>query len=158
MSFNCKYLKCFLILSLGIILRSSYLIADNNLDISILNHSDTKIYRELFKLQSKQIKSKNSRIWEKIEKLKKQIDNKILIGTLNADKYLHPTGWRSSYRELKNWLNEFHDHPDAYKIHRLALRRKPIKSRSPKRPSGDFLNGYGNIIKDLIKPTFPLAK
>jgi len=157
MSFNCKYLKWFLILLLGIFLRSSYSIADNNLNINILNSSDAKIYRELFKLQSKQIKSKNSRIWKKIEKLKKKIDNKILIGTLNADKYLHPTGWRSSYRELKNWLNEYHDHPDAYKIHRLALRRKPIKSRSPKRPSGDFLNGYGNITKDLVKPTFPLA-
>jgi len=157
MSFNCKYLKWFLILLLGFFLKSSYSVADNNLNINILNSSDAKIYQELFKLQSKQIKSRNSRIWKKIEKLKKQIDNKILIGTLNADKYLHPTGWRSSYRELKNWLNEYHDHPDAYKIHRLALRRKPIKSRPPKRPSGDFLNGYGNITKDLIKPTFPLA-
>ena len=157
MNFNRKYLNWVLILLLCIVLRSNYLIADSNLNISILNASDTKIYRELFKLQSKQIKSKNSRIWRKIEKLKKQIENKILIGTLNADKYLHPTGWRSSYKELKKWLNEYHDHPDAYKIYRLALRRKPIKSKSPKRPSGDFLNGYGNISKDLIKPTFPLA-
>ena len=95
---------------------------------------------------------------EKIEKLKKQIDNKILIGTLNADRYLHPTGWRSSYTELRGWLNEYNDHPDAYKIYKLSLRRKPIKSKSPKKPIGNFLNGYGNISKDLIKPTFPLAK
>ena len=158
MKFNCKYSKWFLILLLGIILKSSYSIAENNLDISIFSASDEKIYKEVFKLQSKQIKSKNSKIWKKIEKLKNQIDNKILIGTLNADKYLHPTGWRSSYKELKQWLNEYHDHPDAYKIYRLALRRKPVKSKSPKKPSGDFLNGYGNISKDLIKPTFPLAK
>ena len=158
MSFNYKYLKWVLILLLGIISKSSYSIADSNLNINILNASDVKIYREIFKLQSKQIKSKNSRIWKKIEKLKKEIDNKILLGTLSADKYLHPTGWRSSYKELKNWLHEYHDHPDAYRIYRLALRRKPIKSKSPKRPSGNFLNGYGNISKDLIKPTFPLAK
>ena len=158
MKFNCKYSKWFLILLLGIILKSSYSIAENNLDISIFSASDEKNYKEVFKLQSKQIKSKNSKIWKKIEKLKNQIDNKILIGTLNADKYLHPTGWRSSYKELKQWLNEYHDHPDAYKIYRLALRRKPVKSKSPKKPSGDFLNGYGNISKDLIKPTFPLAK
>ena len=158
MNFNYKYFKWFLILLLGIILKSSYSIAGNNLDISIFNASDAKIYKEVFKLQSKQIKSKNSKIWKKIEKLKNQINNKILIGTLNADKYLHPTGWRSSYKELKQWLNEYHDHPDAYKIYRLALRRKPVKSKSPKKPSGDFLNGYGNISKDLIKPTFPLAK
>ena len=158
MNYNCKYSKWFLILLLGIILKSSYSIAGNNLDISIFSASDEKIYKEVFKLQSKQIKSKNSKIWKKIEKLKNQIENKILIGTLNADKYLHPTGWRSSYKELKQWLNEYHDHPDAYKIYRLALRRKPVKSKSPKKPTGDFLNGYGNISKDLIKPTFPLAK
>ena len=158
MNFNYKYSKWFFILLLVIILKSSYSIAENNLDINILSASDEKIYREVFKLQSKQIKSKNSKIWKKIEKLKNQINNKILIGTLNADKYLHPTGWRSSYKELKQWLNEYHDHPDAYKIYRLALRRKPVKSKLPKKPSGDFLNGYGNISKDLIKPTFPLAK
>ena len=157
MSLNCKYFKWSLILLLGILLRSSYSISDNNLNTSILNTSDANIYQEIFRLQSKQIKNKSSRIWKKIERLKKRIDNKILIGTLNADKYLHPTGWRSSYKELKNWLNEYHDHPDAYRIYRLALRRKPVKSKSPKKPSGNFLNGYGNISKDLIKPTFPLA-
>ena len=158
MNFNYKYLKWFLILLLSIFVRSSYSLAENDLKIKLLNESDVKIYKEVFKLQSKQIKSRNSKVWKKIEKLKKQIDNKILLGTLNADKYLHPTGWRSSYKELKDWLNEYHDHPDAYKIHRIALRRKPIKSSSPKKPSGNFLNGYGNISKDLIKPTFPLAK
>ena len=102
MSFNCKCFKWVLILLLCIVLRSSYLSADYNLNTNILHGSDAKIYRELFKLQSKQIKSKKSRIWKKINKLKHQINNKILIGTLDADKYLHPTGWRSSYKELKN--------------------------------------------------------
>ena len=158
MNFNYKYLKWFLILLLSIFVRSNYSLADNNLKINLLNENDVKIYKEVFRLQSKQIKSRNSKVWKKIEKLKKQIDNKILLGTLNADKYLHPTGWRSSYKELKDWLNEYHDHPDAYKIYRIALRRKPIKFKPPKKPSGNFLNGYGNISKDLIKPTFPLAK
>ena len=88
MSFNCKCFKWVLILLSCVVLRSSNLSADYNLNTSILNGSDVKIYRELFKLQSKQIKNKRSRIWKKIEKLKHQINNKILIGTLNADKYL----------------------------------------------------------------------
>ena len=157
MSFRYKYQKWILILLLVIVSRPSLSIADNNIDIRILNNSDVNIYKKVFKLQSNQIKSKNSQIWKKIERLKKRITNKILIGTLNADKYLHPTGWRSSYKELKDWLNVYHDHPDAYKIYRLALRRKPIKSKSPRKPTGNFLNGYGNISKDLIKPTFPLV-
>lgn len=158
MNFNYKYLKWLLILALSISAGSNFSLADSNLKINLLNENDVKIYKEVFKLQSKQIKSRNSKVWKKIEKLKKKIDNKILFGTLNADKYLHPTGWRSSYKELKDWLKKYHDHPDAYKIHRIALRRKPVKSKSPKKPSGNFLNGYGNISKDLIKPTFPLAK
>ena len=158
MNFNYKYSKWFLILLLSIFVKPGNLLADNYLKFNLLNENDVKIYKEVFKLQSKQIKSRNSKVWKKIEKLKKQLDNKILLGTLNAEKYLHPTGWRSSFKELKDWLNEYHDHADAYKIHRIALRRKPIKSKPPKKPSGNFLNGYGNISKDLIKPTFPLAK
>ena len=91
------------------------------------------------------------------ELLKNKINNPILFGTLSAGKYLHPTGWRSSFKELKQWLKLFNDHPDAYKIYRLAKRRKPKKELPPIKPSGDFLNGYGNII-DLIKPVFPLTK
>ena len=113
MSFRYKYQKWILILLLVIVLRPSLSIADNNIDIRILTDSDVNIYKQVFKLQSKQIKSKNSQIWKKIERLKKRINNKILIGTINADKYLHPTGWRSSYKELKDWLNVYHDHPDA---------------------------------------------
>ena len=138
MNINYKYLKWFLILLLSICLRTSYSLANINLKVNLLNENDVKIYKEVFTLQSNQIKNRNSKVWKKIEKLKKQIDNKILLGTLNADKYLHPTGWRSSYKELRDWLNEYHDHPDAYKIHRLALRRKPIKSKSPKSQVGTF--------------------
>ena len=158
MGCNFKLLKLFFIILLITFLKQSYSLADNNFTIQVLKANDVKVYKEIFKLQSKQIRNKKSITWKNIDKLKKQIDNKLLIGTLDADKYLHPTGWRSSYKELKNWLNEYHDHPDAYKIYRLALRRKPVKSRTPKKPSGNFLNGYGNISKDLIKPSFPLSK
>ena len=68
---------------------------------------------------------------------------------------MHPTGWRSKYSELKTWLDKYNDHPDAYRIYRLAKRRQPQKVKSPKKPTGEFLNGYGNISNDLIKPRIP---
>ena len=43
MKFNPKYSKWFLIFLLGIILKSNYSIAGNNLDISIFSASDVKI-------------------------------------------------------------------------------------------------------------------
>ena len=66
MNINYKYLKWFLILLLSIFVRSSYSFADNNLKINLLNENDIKIYKEVFRLQSKQIKSRNSKVWKKI--------------------------------------------------------------------------------------------
>ena len=128
-----------------------------DLNIKILNKKDIKLYNQIFDFQSKGIKSRNSKTWTKINKLKKSISNKLLFGTIEAEKYLHPTGWRSSYTELKKWLDNYNDHPDAYRIYRLAKRRKPKKLKFPKKPVGNFLNGYGNILKDQLKPTFPLV-
>ena len=131
---------------------------NKNLDLKlkILNEKDVELYSQIFDFQSKSIKSKNSKTWSKINILKKNITNKLLFGTIEAEKYLHPTGWRSTYKELKKWLDNYNDHPDAYRIYRLAKRRKPKNSKYPKKPIGNFLNGYGNILKDQLKPTFPI--
>ena len=43
-----------------------------------------------------------------------------------AERFLHPTGWRSSYIDLKNWLDKYNDHPDATRITRIALRENQI--------------------------------
>ena len=145
-------------LGFNLLIINKCLLAYEKSSLKIINKSDEMIYKEIFRLQSKKIENRNSSVWKKIEKLKLKLNNKLLIGTINADKYLHPTGWRSSYSELKNWLNEYHSYPDAYRIYSLAIRKKPSKAKSPKKPTGNFLNGYGNISKDLIKPTFPLSK
>ena len=103
-----KYLKDNFIVFLSITFihcfcfLSNPLIADGKLNVITLSNSDEKLYKEIFKLQSLSIKNKNSKIWKKITKLKSKINNKILFGTLDAEKYLHPTGWRSSFSDLKN--------------------------------------------------------
>ena len=98
---------------------------------NILFFQDIKIYKQIFSIQSKSIPNKKncncSIEWKKVDKLIEKIENKILLGTVYADRYLHPTGWRSSYRELKLWLDKYNDHPDAYRIERLALKRNPKK-------------------------------
>ena len=86
MNFNYKYLKWFLILLLSISVRTSYSLADNNLKVNLLNENDVKIYKEVFKLQSKQIKSRNSKVWKKIEKLKKQIDHHLFTDVVSGSK------------------------------------------------------------------------
>ena len=118
----------------------------------ILTLNDVKIYKKIFEIQKLPIKNKNSKEWKKVDNLIKGLKNKILLGNVYADRYLHPTGWRSSYNDLKIWLDKYNDHPDATRIIRLALKRKPNNLKNPKKPTPGYLNGYGtykaNVLKD----------
>ena len=110
---------------------------------NILSQEDIRIYKKIFEIQSLPIKNKKSKEWKKVDDLIKSLNNKVLLGNVYADRYLHPTGWRSSYTDLKKWLDKYNDHPDATRISRLAVKRKPNNSKSPKKPTPGFLNGYG---------------
>ena len=123
---------------------------------NILSSSDIKIYKKIFKIHKLPIKSKKAKEWQKVDNLIKKLSNRILLGNVYAEIFLHPTGWRSSYSDLKNWLDKYNDHPDATRITRIALRRKPNNSKSPKKPTPGFLNGYGTYKANLLKPKFPI--
>ena len=78
------------------------------------------------------------------------------MGNVYAERYLHPTGWRSSYSDLRLWLEKYNDHPDATRISRIALKRKPKKYKNPQKPTTGFLNGYGTFRANPLKPRFPI--
>ena len=122
----------------------------------ILSLEDVKVYKQIFDIQKKSIKSKKSREWIRVDNLIKKVNNKILLGNVYAERYLHPTGWRSSFNDLKIWLEKYNDHPDATRITRIALKRKPKNSKIPKKPTTGFLNGYGTYKANSLKPRFPL--
>ncbi len=122
----------------------------------ILSYNDIKVYKEIFQIQRLPIKSKKSKEWRKVDNLIKRLKNKILLGNVYADRFLHPTGWRSSYADLKKWLDKYNDHPDATRIIRIAIKRKPKNSKNPKKPTEGFLNGYGTYKINVLKPRFPL--
>ena len=122
----------------------------------ILTQDDIKIYKKIFEIQKLPIKSKKSKEWKKVDKLIKKLNNKILIGNVYAERFLHPTGWRSTYSDLKKWLDKYNDHPDATRITRIALKRKPNNFKNPKKPTPGFLNGYGTYKANILKPRFPI--
>ena len=121
-----------------------------------LSSDDIKIYKKIFEIQKKPIKNKKSKEWKQVDRLISKLKNKILLGNVYAERYLHPTGWRSSYEELRLWLEQYNDHPDATRIARIAKKRKPKKSKNFKEPTPGFLNGYGTYKKNLLKPAFPI--
>ena len=53
-------------------------------------------------------------------------------------------------------MDKYNDHPDATRISRIALKRKPKNSKNPKKPTKGFLNGYGTYKSNSLKPKFPL--
>ncbi len=101
-----------------------------------LNSNDVERYQHIFALQKRGK-------WSAANRLIAEIEDSVLMGHVLAQRYLHPTHYRSRYSELKKWLSHYHDHPDAAAIYRLAKTRKPRGASRPHRPSGRFLVGYG---------------
>lgn len=94
----------------------------------ILAHKDVHLYREIFDVQE-------DGDWKKADRLIKQLGDRLLMGHVMAQRYLHPTKYRSKYKELKAWMAKYADHPDAPRLYKLARRRQPKNWRAPKPPA-----------------------
>ncbi len=100
----------------------------------VLSDGDIALYRKIFEVQ---VKGE----WHKADELIAKLQDRILLGHVMAQRYLHPTRYRSRYKELKRWLASYADHPEAKQLYKLALRRKPENWRAPKRPDYRYLSG-----------------
>ncbi len=96
--------------------------------IKVLSDKDKSLYKEIFALQEKGA-------WKVADKKIAALDDKVLMGYVRYQRLMHPTDYRSSYKELKEWMAYYADHPEANKIYKLALKRRPKKSAPPLRPS-----------------------
>jgi len=95
----------------------------------VLSDEDAARYRDIFSLQE-------DGDWKAADALIAALDNRVLMGHVLAQRYLHPTKYRSAYRELKDWMAHYADHPDAPRIHKLAVSRRPANAQPPKPPVG----------------------
>jgi soluble lytic murein transglycosylase len=84
----------------------------------ILSDRDAATYQRIFDLQI-------SARWRDADREIKGLTDRILMGHVLYQRYMHPTGWRSKYAQLHGWLASYADHPLAEKIYRLAQRRRP---------------------------------
>lgn len=101
----------------------------------ILSKADRTRYRKIFAIQE-------PGDWRAADRMIKKLENKVLMGHVLAQRYLHPTKYRSRYVELSRWMKSYADHPDARRIYKLARSRKPKNYRAPKRPSRKFYPSY----------------
>ncbi len=94
----------------------------------ILSQEDIHSYQQAYFFQE-QCK------WKSANRYILKIKNKILLGHIYAQKFLHPNCYKSKYLELYYWLKKYNDHPQAKRIYKLAIRRMPQGYKSPTKPS-----------------------
>lgn len=94
---------------------------------SPLGYDDVGRYRDAFALQAK------GRFAEADARLA-ELGSRILMGHVLAERMLG-RGYVSGYGELVAWLESYPDLPQAARIHRLALAKRPEGARPPPDPS-----------------------
>ncbi|MBM3535137.1 MAG: lytic transglycosylase domain-containing protein [Alphaproteobacteria bacterium] len=101
----------------------------------VLDAGQAERYAEIFRLQS-------DAAWAQADREIRQLRDKRLLGAVLSQRYTHPK-YRSRYDELASWLKHYGDHPEAGRLYRLAIDRKPPAAAAPERPQVGFLGGYG---------------
>ncbi len=93
----------------------------------VLSEADAARYARIFEVQE-------AGDWHAAGHEIEKLGDRLLMGHVLAQRYLHPTRYRSRFTELKAWLEEYADHPEAGRIHWLAIRRKPSGAKPPRKP------------------------
>lgn len=94
----------------------------------LLAWRDAQLYRSIFRLQE-------AGDLAAADALIGKLSDRVLIGHVQAQRYLHPTAHRSTFPELRDWLSLYGDHPEADRIYRLAVKRKPSEAPAPAKPT-----------------------
>jgi peptidoglycan lytic transglycosylase len=95
---------------------------------TVLGPQDAQRYARIFRLQKA---GRMSQADAEIARL----DDRILMGHVLFQRYMHPTAHHSTYAELSGWLRRYADHPDAARIYKLTLHRQPKGAPPPVQPS-----------------------
>tara|TARA_B100001939_G_scaffold347617_1_gene369797 strand:+ start:19870 stop:21855 length:1986 start_codon:yes stop_codon:yes gene_type:complete len=86
------------------------------INLSPLSDNDVELYQKIFALQE-------DGHWSRADRLIKKLENRILMGHVLYQRYMHPTAYRSTYRELADWMLKYPDLPGAQRIYALATRK-----------------------------------
>ncbi len=89
--------------------------------------------------------------WAEADKVIAKLEDPLLLGHLRFQRYMHPTAYRSRYKELSDWLKAYGDLPGADRIFALAEKRKPSGAVTPKPRPAASLPAQGRSL-DRTKP------
>ena len=139
-------------LALAMVLSISAARAFDNQDLpKPLSAGDIVLYEEIFLLQELGKLSQANGLIARVQ-------NKMLMGHVQAQRYLHPTVYRSKFSELRDWLSVYNDHPDASRIKWLADKRKPKNAAAAQKPKAGYLKGVGTHLYQSWRPYLPQSR
>jgi soluble lytic murein transglycosylase len=99
---------------------------------AVLNDGDLAHYRLIFRWQS-------TAQWAAADHEIAQLEDKLLLGTVEAQRLLHPA-YHPSFREVTHWLAHHGDEPDARAIYAAAVKHQPSPDTPlPPAPTVAFL-------------------
>ena len=101
--------------------------------LAVLGDSDVRLYRDIFRLQE-------VGEWKAADKRIEQLSDRLLMGHVLFQRYMHPRAYRASYEELKDWMSAYADHPAAVRIYKLAAKRRPSNWKWPRKPAVPSVN------------------
>lgn len=110
-----------------------------------LSPADAERYRTIFRLQAEAD-------WKGADREIGRLGDRRLLGHVLADRYLHPDAYRSSWRELRDWLERYADLPQAPAIYRLAQKRRPDGAPAPRRPQGEAASAGSGLDAASLRP------
>lgn len=107
---------------------TDFKLVDKTIEKQVLEKSDTskddvKIYKNIFAAMEKND-------LEKADELTKKLKGNALIGHILAQKYLHKN-YKSSYKELKEWLKKYPDLPQYASLKALSVVKNPNYKPNP---------------------------
>ena len=88
---------------------------------------DAVLYKNIFSLQE-------TGKWGRADRLINKLEDTTLMGHVLFQRYMHPTAYRARWTELRDWLKNYADQPGAWRVYKLAQKRKPRGVSMPKRP------------------------
>jgi soluble lytic murein transglycosylase-like protein len=116
-----------------------------------LSPRDQRLYREIIALQEEGR-------WDAADALIDRLRDPLLLGHVQWQRYMHPDAYRSTYEELRAWLEAYADHPGADRVYRLALARRPAGAPAPAEPVGGYLGGSGQEREEVTAVDYRSAR
>lgn len=112
---------------------------------------NASVYKQIFAFQQKGD-------FDKADALIGKLTDCRLMGHVTLQRYLHPTKFKANFSELREWLDEYADHPAAYRIHKLAQIRRPAGNRQKLKKPVYRMQLSGALESSLMEPSIVLNK